>query len=143
MTLANMLNTLVAREGSERRASARFEIGNTAFNNWRRGRAFPTDEQARRLAELLKLDPAYVLAVIHGERAKTDQVKQIWQRIAAGFATVMLAITVSIVPTPSDAAPLCPARSLGCPVYYVKSLARRLMARLRELLSGLRPGWQS
>lgn len=85
MTYTEMLDQLTKRAGSERRASNLFEISPTAFNAWRRRRALPDDEQARRLAELLQLDVAYVLAVIHGERAKSDATRAAWRRVAETF----------------------------------------------------------
>lgn len=109
MKLSEMLDTLVAREGSERRATAFFDIGQSSFNNWRRGRAFPSDDQARRLAELLKLDAAYVLAVIHGERAKSKETRAAWHRVAEAFkdAAMIAALCIGAAsfgaPSPAQA----------------------------------------
>lgn len=110
MKLHEMLDALTAREKSERRAAALFGISQSSFNAWRRRRALPDDEQAARLAELLQLDPAFVLAVIHGERAKSQQIRETWQRVADAFGkAAMLAVitaTPFLLPSPTEAGTL-------------------------------------
>jgi len=50
------------------------------------------DQTGYRIAELLDLDPGYVLASLAAERAKTPEVKRVWQRMAraAGTAAVLV-----------------------------------------------------
>lgn len=98
MELTSMLGRVVKNAGSERRASALFGISQSSFNNWRRARALPNDDQARRLAELLQLDPAFVLAVIHGERAKTKETRATWRRVADAFGKAAALVAVAVAP---------------------------------------------
>ena len=59
-------------------------IGQQTISNYRHGKTFFDDAVAIHVAELLDLDPAYVLACVHAERAKRPQVKEAWQIIADG-----------------------------------------------------------
>lgn len=51
------------------------------------------DEHAIRMAELLAIDPAYVLACMAAERSHSVESSRHWERIAAHFAaSVLLAL---------------------------------------------------
>lgn len=50
----------------------------------RNGQSF-SDETGERIAELLDLEPGYVLACLAAERAKRPTVRAIWQGIADGL----------------------------------------------------------
>lgn len=95
-SLREMLDALAAKAGSDRKAAPLLGISQVGVSAWRTGRAFPDDDKARRIAELLQLDAAYVLAIIHGERAKTPATRDTWRRIAAQFkdAAVVAALAL-------------------------------------------------
>ncbi len=107
-----MLDALRARAGSDGKAAALFGVSQVTVSRWRAGRDFPTDEHALKLAELLEVDPAYVLALIRAERAKSSQARAQWQRVAERFkdAAVLAALAVGAasfgLPTPSSAGTL-------------------------------------
>lgn len=107
-TFRKMLHALTERAGSERKAAVLLDISPTSFNAWCRARAFPTDEQARRLAALLQLDDAYVLAIVHGARSKSDDTRATWDRIAAAFSKAaglaIMAAAPFVMPPPANAA---------------------------------------
>lgn len=48
------------------------------------------DDVAVRLAELLELNPGYVVACCHAERSKSVKVSKVWQNIAAQYAACLL-----------------------------------------------------
>lgn len=83
--------------GSDRKAAALFGITQASFSRWRAGDDFPTDDNAVLIAELLKLDDAYVLAIIRRDRAKSKRAKAAWQRVADAFgkAAAVAAFTVA------------------------------------------------
>ena len=54
------------------------------------------DETGQRIAELLDLDPAYVLACLAAERAKRPDVRATWQRVAEQFEQAKQAARVAI-----------------------------------------------
>lgn len=85
-TTQDLLDGLRAKAGSDRKAAALIGNSQQSFSAWRRGYAYPDDEHARAIAAALNLDAAHVLAIIHCDRAKSDETRALWQRIAATFA---------------------------------------------------------
>lgn len=59
----------------------------TAIARWSKGKSTFSDESAIHVAKLLDLDPAYVVACVHAERAKPSEEKKLWERIAAMMQT--------------------------------------------------------
>lgn len=102
-TLDKLLDRLADKAGSDRKIGPMLGASHAAVSAWRTRRAFPDDEKCRRMAELLKLDNAYVLAIVHGERAKSAEVKAAWRRIAQAFATVLLTVGAVAAPSPAEA----------------------------------------
>lgn len=80
------------------------------------------DEAAFKAAEILGLDPAYVLARLHAESAKSDKVRALWNRIglmsrnAACIAVAAGTIGMAGNPT-AQASPASPGANS---IYYVK-----------------------
>ena len=62
------------------------------------GKNYLGDDAAMNVADLLEIDPAYVVACIHAERAKQSKEKKLWERIAtmasSGAVAVILSWTV-------------------------------------------------
>jgi len=56
------------------------------------GKNYLGDETAIKVAELLEIDPAHVVACVHAERAKHEGERKLWERIAklTAGATVLL-----------------------------------------------------
>lgn len=97
-TFESFLDALRARAGSDARAAPLVGIRQSSFSQWRRRHALPDDVQAARIAEVLDLDQAYVLAIIHGERAKTKAVRATWQRVAEAFGKAAALAAVAVAP---------------------------------------------
>lgn len=92
-----ILNALNERTSlSDRKLGPLFGLGEGAVGMWRTGRGFPDEAKAHRIAELLDLDPAYVVAVIGAARAKSKETRAMWQRIAEQFkdAAVIAALAI-------------------------------------------------
>lgn len=100
-SIRDLIDTLRAKSGSDNKSGPLIGVSGVTVSRWRTGRDFPTDENALKLAELLDLDAAYVLAVIRADRAKSDEARATWQRIAQAFATVL--VTVGALGTPGQA----------------------------------------
>lgn len=67
------------------------------------------DETAARVAELLALDPGFVVATIHAERARTEAGRALWQGIAArleraGVAAAAFVVLLGFSGTPDGGA---------------------------------------
>ena len=52
-----------------------------AVSRWRRGVSLPSDETILKLAELLELDPAILLADFHARSSENPQVRKEWIRV--------------------------------------------------------------
>lgn len=82
------------------------------------------DDAALKVAELLGLDPAYVLACMNHQRTKSEAARAVWERLAdfvkhhgAAAAILLLVGVPALTPSPSQAAP---NKAFGANVYYVK-----------------------
>jgi plasmid maintenance system antidote protein VapI len=107
-------NALAPRLGITRSMVSRYRNKGEAFG----------DETALRVAELLDLDPGYVLAVMHSERASNEAARTAWAKLAERLKTggvaaalVLLVTAHGLSPTPAQAAPV---HEFGSNVYYVK-----------------------
>lgn len=83
------------------------------------------DDTAIRVAEILELEPASVLAAVYAERAKTEKAKAVWKNVCEKMGGIALSLLVGTAftvssPTPASAAGKERANS----VYYVKSRRR-------------------
>lgn len=90
------------------------------------------DEAALKVAELLNLDPAYVLACAAFERTKNSAARTAWEHMAnlaktygAAAALLLLVAVPGLTPTPSQAAP---AGDVG--TMYIMTNARRWLIRM-------------
>lgn len=58
------------------------------------------DEMSMRVADILETDPAFVVACMHHQRAKREDEKKLWQRIATTMTGIAAALAVfAILPT--------------------------------------------
>lgn len=57
------------------------------------------DEKSYLVAEILEIDPAYVIACMHHQRAKEPKIKAVWERMAVAMAAVA-AVLVAVVGLP-------------------------------------------
>ncbi len=98
------------------------------------------DTTALKVAELLDLDPAEVLANMHAERAKDEKVRKIWEALAehlhSAAAGVMLAILatmgISAFPAPSMAS----TRSLNETGYTLCEVTKGVRSTARPAAMG-------
>lgn len=62
----------------------RLEVARPTIDRWAQGRTMD-DENAIKIAEFLNIDPAYVIACIHAERAKGSDSYATWEKILEKF----------------------------------------------------------
>lgn len=107
-----LLDALRAHAGSDAKAAPLVGVRQSAVSQWRRGHAYPDDEQAMKIAEVLQLAPEYVLAAVRADRTSSRKARAVWLRIAQQFgkAAAVAAFTIGagILPAPAPAASLCP-----------------------------------
>lgn len=82
-------------------------VSKQSVSNWRNGNNFFDDATAIRVAGLLEIEPAYVLACVHQERAKSDAERAAWSSIIERFgglaASVALGVALGGAPAPAQA----------------------------------------
>lgn len=91
--------------GLSKQAVSKLQAGSSTFD----------DSTALKVATILQVDPAIVIAASHGERARSPEQRAIWERIAGKVAAgVLVAIAAAtIAPSPARA-------DEAAAVYYVK-----------------------
>lgn len=108
-TTVDFLDALARHWGgvTDYRIAKNLGLRTSAVSQYRTGVRTFDDAMARRVAEVLGLDPAYVLACVHAERDRDEGTRQVWARIAARFAPAAAAVLVTVglaAPSPADAA---------------------------------------
>jgi transcriptional regulator with XRE-family HTH domain len=84
--------------------AAALGVTKSQISLFRSGSNYLGDESARRVAEVLGIEPAYVIACAYAERARDPKIKDVWVKMAQAFATIALAAGVSVgAPTTSEA----------------------------------------
>lgn len=78
-----LLDAAKARAGitSDYRLCKVAGISDTTMYNYRHGLSFPDDQKTFKLCEMAGLNPAPYLLEIHAERAKTEEIKQVWNTL--------------------------------------------------------------
>lgn len=73
-------------------------VSRASISRLQSGKDYFGDENAIKVANLLKIDPAFVLASVHFERAKKDAEKAVWkgiiERLGGLAASVLLVIAL-------------------------------------------------
>ena len=137
-TTIEFLDALKAKTGAASDYAIAPILGVTkgAVSLWRNHKGFFDDSTAIRVSKLLEIDPAYVVACVHSERAKGDDQKAVWREIMEKFggvaASVVIGFTACALPSPEAFAAAENAQS----IYYVKSRKRQNKNRWLPFLSG-------
>ncbi len=96
-------------------------ISKAQISRYRTGADFLSDDAAMKLAELLKIEPAQIVASAHAERAKSEPARAFWiqwaERLGGVTAAVAIGVGLAGAPTQSDAKS---AQKEASSVYYVK-----------------------
>ena len=67
------------------------------ISNYRTGTSRFDDDMAVRVAELLQIEPAYVLACVAAERTKSERARRTWEKLAkklAGAGALLLLLAL-------------------------------------------------
>lgn len=133
---AAMLDALRTRAGSDGKAAALLGVSQVTYSRWRSANTpdLPSDDNAHKIAELLKLDPAFVLAVVNGDRAKTKETRATWHRVAQAFGKA--AALACITATPFLVSPDASARFNTSPNVPTSDAGQRASGMHIRQLSG-------
>lgn len=87
-TTIDFLDALKARNGGLSDYAVAKVLGVTrgAISHYRNNRSFLDDTTAIKVANLLKIEPGYVMASCHAERAKSADEKAAWMAVLSRFA---------------------------------------------------------
>lgn len=70
------------------------KVGTSTISNYRAGRSRIDDDMAMRLAHVLGINPLEPIAAANAERAKSPELRDMWesimQKVALGFDLIML-----------------------------------------------------
>lgn len=112
-TTNELLDKVKARYGlpSDYALAAKLGMTRAGISGYRNGRSKLGDDAALRVAELLDLNPGYVLACMEAERTHSDAARAAWEKLAdfvkhhgAAAALLMLVAVPALNPTPANAA---------------------------------------
>lgn len=122
-TTIDFLDALKARQGGVSDYAIAKKLGLTcgAVSIWRNGKGYFDDSTSIRVAELLEIEPAIVIASVHAERAKSESEKAVWREILeklGGVAAGVL-LTIGAATLPVQQAEASVLNSVHS-VYYVK-----------------------
>lgn len=108
-TTTDYLDEVKARYGlrSDYALAIKLGIGSSGINNYRKRYSHFNDLMAVKVAELLGIDPAEILAAVNAERTKCPAAKVVWERVArsfsAGVMAVFIAVALNFAPAPTHA----------------------------------------
>lgn len=96
---AEFLDALRSRYGlrSDYQVSKLLGVSASYVSKYRHGRVGFSDELAAKVAELLDLDPGYVLARLYEERAQSDEGRNVWRELARRLAPATVALLLLVV----------------------------------------------
>lgn len=115
---------------SDYAVAALLGVHRSAMSKHRHGQRDAWDDViGLRIADLLEIDPAYVLACLSAERTKRPDVAKVWKKVAGGFVALILAVLFLGSPQPVQASSTCTGYVL-CEVRYRRVLAWLLGALL-------------
>lgn len=114
-TTNELLDKVKARYGlpSDYALAAKLGMSRERISKYRTIGGALADENALKVAELLDLNPGYVLACMEAERTHSDAARAAWEKLAdfvkhhgAAAALLMLVAVPALNPTPANAAPV-------------------------------------
>lgn len=92
--------------GSDYALAPKIGLTKQMISRYRREKDYLSDEYCLKVASILEIDPAIVLAAVHSEKAKTSDEKNAWITIFERLGGVAAALTLGImlnVPNPAQA----------------------------------------
>lgn len=106
-TTIEFLDELKARNGgaSDYAIAKILGITHQMVSKYRLGKDCLGDSTAIRVAELLEIEPAIVIASVHAERSKSEKEKAVWREILEKLggvaASVVIGVAAYTLPAPS------------------------------------------
>lgn len=108
-TTNDFLNAVKAKTGAVSDYALAPKIGLTKqmISRYRLKKDYFSDEYCLKVAEILEIDPAIVIAAIHAERAKNESEKRVWtdifERLGGVAAALVVSVSLNTTPAPLKA----------------------------------------
>lgn len=132
-----LLDLLAKKARSDRQAALVLGVTQGSYSKWRRGIAYPEDEQAITIANYLQMPPAVVLLIVRADRTGSREARNIWLRIAeqVGRAATVAAVAIGASATPSPAPAQGNSSAPGQGLCIMLSRRRRNSSSTRDQLA--------
>jgi hypothetical protein len=78
----------------------RLGITRASMSRLSAGRDHPSDDTVLKISGIVKMDPDYLMACIHAERAKSEPVRQVWERLAEKLGGLAAALVLAVALAP-------------------------------------------
>lgn len=105
-TTNEFLDAVKAKHGliSDYALCKKLEVSSSRIGHYRKNRSVFDDLLAVKVANLLEIDPLYVIAAVHAESAKKESEKKVWtdilERLGGLAASVVIGLSLSALPAP-------------------------------------------
>lgn len=138
-TTNELLDQVKVRYGlkSDYALAAKLGMTRSLVSAYRNNKRMLGDDAALKVAELLDLDPGYILATMEAQRTHNDAARAAWERLAdfvkshgAAAVLALLVVAPALTPTQANAAP----SKAGAGVCILCKI-RRLVEKARSALS--------
>ncbi len=73
-------------------------VRHTNLSNYRHGRSHFDAAMCIKVAEVLNVEPAYIMACMEAERAKTDEIRKVWERAAKLLGGIAAGVAIMTAP---------------------------------------------
>jgi hypothetical protein len=97
-TIGELLDAAKEKLGNASESALGRELGTNHTNlwHWRKGKGQPDTYAVWRLAEILKMNPLEVSAIIEAERAKSDERRSFWEDQMKRFRSTIQAVLLGL-----------------------------------------------
>lgn len=98
-TTVEFLNAVKAKHHlpSDGRLAVMLGLTRASISRFQQGKDFLGDETAMKVADLLDIDPAFVVACVHAERAKRPEEKALWSSIATRASSIAAGVVFAVI----------------------------------------------
>lgn len=119
-TTIEFLDELKARNGgiSDYAVAKILGVTHQTISKYRVGKDYLGDSTAIRVAQLLEIDPAIIVAAMHAERAKSEDEKTVWREIFEKLGGVAASVVIGIAAYPLPVQP-AQAASVSAESMYI------------------------
>ncbi len=139
-TTVEFLDAVKAKNGgiSDYALAKVLGVTQQTVSRYRTKKDYLGDAMAIRVAELLEIDSAFVLACSHAERAKGEAEKAAWvamvEKLGGLAASVVLGVSLFAAPAPAQAAPSAQAGTICIMSIRRKRIVEAMLSSFPALL---------